>query len=77
MSYLHVPRLAFAGYFQADVSTINNVARYYDNQYQQLNADGKNGGWNPEGRGIFRLMNCRIPARSLPTRRAPLTRSWA
>jgi hypothetical protein len=27
VSYLDVPRLAFAGYFQADVSTINNVAR--------------------------------------------------
>jgi hypothetical protein len=65
VSYLDVPRLAFAGHFQADVSTINNVVRYYENaafrpQYQQINADGKDGGWNPEGTGIFRLVDCRI-----------------
>ncbi|WP_375414594.1 hypothetical protein [uncultured Bradyrhizobium sp.] len=70
MSYLDVPRLAFAGYFQADVSTINNVVRYYDNeafkpQYQHISADGKDGGWNPEGTGIFRLMDCRITGAQL------------
>lgn len=61
MSYLDFPRLVFAGHFQADVSTINNTARYYDNEafepaFQEL---GK-GGWNPEGTGIFRLIDCGI-----------------
>ena len=50
MSYLDSPRLHFDGWFQADVSTINNDVRFYQNasfvpEYQELN---QNGSWNPE-----------------------------
>ena len=31
MSYLATPRLAFAGHFQVDVSTVNNTVGYFDN----------------------------------------------
>jgi hypothetical protein len=60
VSYLDSPRLHFKGWFQADVSTINNDVRFYQNasfvpEYQQLN---QNGSWNPEGTGIFRLLDC-------------------
>jgi len=60
MSYLDSPRLHFRGWFQADVSTINNDVRFYQNasfvpDYQQLN---QNGSWNPEGTGVFRLLDC-------------------
>src|SRR5262245_50491872 len=62
MSYLDAPRLHFRGWFQADVSTINNDVRFYQNasfvpEYQQLN---QNGSWNPEGTGIFRLLDCAV-----------------
>ncbi|HLM46162.1 MAG TPA: hypothetical protein VK458_19995 [Myxococcaceae bacterium] len=65
MSYLDSPRIHFAGFFQADVSTINNDVRYYDNKgfqerYQELSLDGINGGWNPEGTGIFRFVSCQV-----------------
>lgn len=48
MSYLDAPRLHFSGWFQADVSTINNDVRTFQNasfvpKYQQLN---QNGSWN-------------------------------
>jgi hypothetical protein len=61
MCYLDIPRLHFSGRFQADVSTVNNDVRYFDNagfqnKYQTIGA----GGWNPEGTGIFRLVDCRI-----------------
>jgi hypothetical protein len=70
VSYLDVPRIVFTGHFQADISTINNDVRYYDNaafrkQYQQLSTTGDDGGWNPEGTGIFRLMGCRITGAAL------------
>jgi hypothetical protein len=60
VSYLDSPRLHFKGWFQADVSTINNDVRFYQNasfvpEYQQLN---QNGSWNPEGTGVFRLLDC-------------------
>ena len=60
MSYLDAPRLHFAGWFQADVSTINNDVRTFQNasfvpEYQQLN---QNGSWNPEGTGIYRFLDC-------------------
>lgn len=60
MSYLDSPRLHFKGWFQADVSTINNDVRFFQNasfapEYQQLN---QNGSWNPEGTGVFRLLEC-------------------
>ena len=63
MSYLNKLRLVFAGDFQADVSTVNNDVRHYDNatfeerfqqpfenEYHQNNTDLiYNGYWNPEG----------------------------
>ncbi|UTH73781.1 hypothetical protein [Chromobacterium sp. IIBBL 290-4] len=64
MSYLHYPRLAFSGLFQADVSTVNNDPRHFDNQtfepYFQKPEEGQqfNGWWNPLGTGIFGLKNC-------------------
>jgi hypothetical protein len=62
MSYLDSPRIHFRGWFQADVSTINNDVRFFQNDsfvpdYQQLN---DNGSWNPEGTGIFRIMDCSV-----------------
>jgi hypothetical protein len=67
MSYLSSPRLCFNGFFQADVSTINNDVRFYDNegfkeQYQLPSSSGvsPNGAWQPEGTGIFRLIGCTI-----------------
>lgn len=62
MSYLDSPRLHFSGWFQADVSTINNDVRFYQNasfvpEYQNLD---QNGSWNPEGTGIFRLLDCSV-----------------
>jgi hypothetical protein len=76
MSYLDTPRIHFAGQFQVDISTINNVVGYYDTtaftpQYQKLNADGNDGGWNPDGTGIFRLVGCRITGARLDDR--PIT----
>ena len=70
MSYLDVPRLVFTGGFQADISTINNDVRYYDNaafqkQYQDISTKGDNGGWNPVGTGIFRFDGCRITGAQL------------
>lgn len=62
MSYLDAPRLHFKGWFQADVSTINNDVRFYQNdsfvpEYQQLN---QNNSWNPDGTGIFRILDCSV-----------------
>lgn len=62
MSYLDSPRLHFRGWFQADVSTINNRVEPFKNdsfvpQYQKLNV---NGSWNPEGTGIFRFIDCSV-----------------
>src|SRR5262249_29298338 len=62
MSYLDSPRLHFRGWFQADVSTIHNDVRFFQNasfvpEYQQLH---QNGSWNPEGTGIFRLLDCAV-----------------
>src|SRR4051794_26775074 len=62
LSYLDAPRLHFRGWFQADVSTINNDVRMFQNasfvpSYQQLN---HNGSWNPEGTGIFRILDCAV-----------------
>lgn len=62
MSYLDAPRLHFSGWFQADVSTINNRVEAYQNdsfvpQYQELD---HNNSWNPDGTGIFRFMDCSV-----------------
>jgi hypothetical protein len=68
MSFLNNVRLTFSGRFQADVSTVNNDVRHYDNStfqpdYQKLQ-DSKthvrNGWWNPTGSGAFRLLDCKI-----------------
>ncbi len=66
MSYLAPTRIHFSGYFQADVSTVNNDVRHFDNdkfqaRYQKPSEDNQmNGWWNPEGSGAFRLLECRI-----------------
>lgn len=74
MSYLNNLRLVFAGEFQADVSTVNNDVRHYDNatfekRFQQPFKDADpddnpdmiyNGYWNPEGSGAFRLLDCKV-----------------
>lgn len=62
MSYLDSPRIHFRGWFQADVSTINNEVRFYQNasfvpDYQELN---NNGSWNPQGTGVFRILDCSV-----------------
>ena len=66
MSYLNSLRLVFSGTFQADVSTVNNDVRHFDNasfepSYQEFNrGDDWNGWWNPTGSGAFRLIDCRV-----------------
>ncbi|HSE19177.1 MAG TPA: hypothetical protein VLB46_19100 [Pyrinomonadaceae bacterium] len=62
MSYLDSPRIHFRGWFQADVSTINNDVRMFQNdsfvpEYQQMNV---NGSWNPKGTAVFRILDCSI-----------------
>jgi hypothetical protein len=73
MSYLQFPRLAFSGFFQSDVSTVNNDPRHFDNDtfepwFQELvDPDNPgpgvatkqwNGWWNPRGTGIMRFHEC-------------------
>lgn len=72
MSYLNLPRLTFAGLFEADVNTVNNDVRNYDVstfeprfQTPQTPApDGQgtiyNGWWNPNGSNAFRLLDCSV-----------------
>ncbi|ALG74955.1 hypothetical protein VY88_25670 [Azospirillum thiophilum] len=71
MSFLNPVRLVFSGIFQADVSTVNNDVRHYDNDtfepaYQEFQkslpngAAVANGWWNPTGSGAFRLIDCRV-----------------
>ncbi|NVE00184.1 hypothetical protein [Massilia sp. BJB1822] len=66
MSYLQPPRLAFSGYFQADVSTVNNDPRHFDNisfepYFQDLReGQQQNGWWNPVGTGIFRFRDAAV-----------------
>jgi hypothetical protein len=62
MSYLDSPRIHFRGWFQADVSTINNDVRMFQNasfvpEYQNMNV---NGSWNPRGTAVFRILDCSI-----------------
>jgi len=62
MSYLDSPRVHFRGWFQADVSTINNDVRFFQNdsfvpEYQQLDS---NGSWNPRGTAVFRILDCSV-----------------
>ena len=66
MSYCTLPRLTFSGQFQADVSTVNNDVRHYDDgsfeaRFQEPQAGSSlNGWWNPEGTGAFRLVDVRV-----------------
>ncbi len=67
MSYLNRLRLAFTGSFQADVSTVNNDVRHFDNAsfqpaYQDPQAGQSRKVWNPNGSGAFRLIDCRVRA---------------
>src|SRR5689334_1539872 len=62
MSYLDSPRIHFRGWFQADVSTINNDVRFFQNdsfvpEYQELNT---NGSWNLRGTAVFRILDCSV-----------------
>ena len=62
MSDLDSPRIHFRGWFQADVSTINNDVRFFQNdsfvpEYQQLDS---NGSWNPRGTAVFRILDCSV-----------------
>ena len=53
MSYLDPVRLVFFGDFQADVSTVNNDVRHYDNATWEARFQGlqqgktENGWWRP------------------------------
>lgn len=66
MTALHLPRLTFSGDFQADVSTVNNDVRHYDNatfepRFQEVQEGATaNGWWNPTGSGAFRLLGCTV-----------------
>lgn len=66
MSYLQLPRLAFFGHFQADVSTVNNDPRHFENlsfepYFQDLReGQQQNGWWNPVGTGIFRFRDASV-----------------
>jgi len=66
VSYLHPIRITFAGRFQADVSTVNNDVRHFDNAsfepvFQEFQeGDEFNGWWNPTGSGAFRFVGCRV-----------------
>jgi hypothetical protein len=66
MAFLNPIRLCFAGQFQADVSTVNNDVRHYDDakflpNFQLLaTKENPNGSWNPTGSGAYRFVNCRV-----------------
>lgn len=63
MSYLDLTRLNFMGYFQADVSSINNVTSNYD--IATFDPATSPMLWNPVGTGSFRLLDCRITGGSI------------
>ena len=69
MSYLTLPRLVFAGKFQADPSTVNNDPEHFDSadfrsNYQVPGPPQSqiNGWWNPRGTGAWRLFGCTVQA---------------
>lgn len=66
MSYLDSPRLHFRGWFQADVSTINNDVTAFDTGPSSGSPDP---GWNPEGTGLFRFVDCVVTGGFLNGRR--------
>ncbi|MBV8203331.1 MAG: hypothetical protein JOZ15_22175, partial [Acidobacteria bacterium] len=57
MSYLDRPRLVFAGTFAADPSTVNNDPLNYDPARIR-----KDPGWNPNGTGQWKFLNCTVTA---------------
>jgi hypothetical protein len=67
VSYLNRPRLHFAGRFEADVSTVNNLPANFDNARfvpgdDQRTTDNSKGAWNPRGTGSWRLIGCTVTA---------------
>src|SRR6185436_4803960 len=57
MSYFGPIRLHFSGKFQADVSTINNDVRHYDNDTFDPALQGKQ---KNSGSSAFRFVDCRV-----------------
>jgi hypothetical protein len=62
MTYLGEPRLIFSGRFQANISTVNNIATHFDNagfkpDFQTMGNDGL---FNPQGDAAFRLLGCTV-----------------
>lgn len=72
MSYLERPRLHFAGSFESDVATVNNVDPYHNNdlfepRFRWFETDTEeNGSFNPLGTGAFRLRSCRVTGAAYP-----------
>jgi hypothetical protein len=70
MSYLNLPRISFAGFFEADVNTVNNDVRnfavdVFEPRFQtpMVNVGGKteyNGWWNPNGSNRFDIFDCKV-----------------
>jgi hypothetical protein len=71
VSYLDLPRIGFAGQFEADVNTVNNDVRNFDAEVfeprfqtsQKTLPDGNteyNGWWNPNGSNRFSLIGCAV-----------------
>lgn len=59
MSYLDLPRLHFAGSFQAAPSTVNNTPNNYPEGVPPGQVELY---WNPKGTGIFDLVDCTVTA---------------
>jgi hypothetical protein len=67
MSYLNLPRLHFAGRFQAAPSTVNNDVDHFNNatfipDYQKFGRGATNGWWNPMGDAAWRFSGCKVTA---------------
>jgi hypothetical protein len=67
MSYLNLPRLHFAGRFQAAPSTVNNDPLHFDNSkfvddYQKYGRGASNGWWNPNGDASWLFIGCKVTA---------------
>jgi hypothetical protein len=65
VTYLSFPRLHFSGTFQADVSTVNNDPYHFntdefDPDWHKTGYAGRNGWWNPQGSGAWRLRDCTV-----------------
>ncbi len=58
MSYLDGPRIHFAGFFQADVSTVNNIVNNYDTA--NFKPEYQEDPWNPNGTGVFRFVDVNV-----------------